>query len=74
MRGILEYRMARTRTTEIDLSAEAFDAAVAALDAVGINAAVRQPHRSGAKDSAEADAVLDVMVDVMGLVDLVQVV
>jgi hypothetical protein len=55
--------MARTRTTEIDLSAEAVDAALAALHAVGINAALRPPHLNGTPNSSGADAVLDVTFD-----------
>ena len=43
--------------------AEAVDAAVAALGSVGINTAVRIPHRNGAAGSSQADAVLDVTVD-----------
>jgi hypothetical protein len=64
--------MARTRTTEIDLFAEAVDAAVAALDAVGIKALVRPPHRDGAEDSSQADAVLDVTIDDRAFLVLVQ--
>ncbi len=66
--------MARTRTTEIDLSAEAVDAAIAALDAVGINAAVRPSHRDRTEGSSRADAVLDVSIDDRAFVVLVQVV
>ncbi len=55
--------MARARTAEIDLSAEAVDAALAALHAAGINAALRPPRSYGATDSSRTDAVLDVTVD-----------
>ena len=55
--------MARVRTAEIDLSAEAVDAALAAFHAAGINAALRPPRSYGATDSSPADAVLDVTVD-----------
>jgi len=66
--------MTRTRTTEIDLLAEAVDAAVAVLHAVGIKAAVRPSHAAGAVDSSQADAVLDVTVDDRVFAVLVQVV
>ena len=61
--GILEYQMARTRTTEVDFLAEAVDAAAAAFAAVGIRALVRPAHRDGAGESSQAAAVLDVSVD-----------
>ena len=55
--------MARTRTREIDLFAEAVDAAVAALDAVGIEARFAHRTRTGQGAPHKADAVLDVTVD-----------
>src|ERR1019366_5882311 len=55
--------MARTRTTEMDLFAEAVDGALSALDAVGIKAQVRPTASGNAGDSSRADAVLEVSVD-----------
>ena len=55
--------MTRTGTTEIDLLAEAVDGALAALDAVGINAQVRLTAPGDAGESSQADAVLEVFVD-----------
>jgi hypothetical protein len=66
--------MARTRTTESDLFAEAVDGALAALQAVGISAAVRPPERGGAEDPPQADGVLDVTVDDRAFAVWVQVV
>ena len=51
------------RTTETELLAEAVDGALTALDAVGIRAQVRPIARGDAGDPAQADAVLEVLVD-----------
>jgi hypothetical protein len=55
--------MARTRTTETDLFAEAVDGALSALDAVGFKAQVRLTAPGDARESSQADAELEVSVD-----------
>jgi len=61
--GILEYRMTRPRTTEMELIAEAVDGALAALETVGIKTQARLPAPDKAEDSSPAHAVLEVVVD-----------
>ena len=55
--------MARTRTTEKDLFAEAVDGALAALRGVGISAQVSPPVPGAAGDPFKADGALEVFVD-----------
>jgi hypothetical protein len=55
--------MVRSRITEMDLFAEAVDAALAALDAAGIRAQVRPPSSRTGGDSSQIDGVLEVSVD-----------